>query len=398
MNNRRLLVLLAFVAFISLGLPDGLLGVAYPSIRRSFNQPVDALGAYVIMAMTGYLLSSFNSGVLVRWLGVGRLLALSCLLTGAALIGYTLVPNWTLLVGLAFFSGLGAGAIDAGLNTYSALYFSHRVMFWLHAFFGVGTTLGPIIMTTGLQMTATWRTGYLVVGFFQILLAGSFALTAPWWTVTETSENQRQDVIVPQWETLKMPMAWLGILFFFCYTGAEIGIGTWSYTLLTEARGVEAELAGFVVTLYWGAFTVGRIVAGFISHYLGEKGLLRLSLGLMLAGVGLIWLEPTLELALLGLPMVGFAFAPIFPAMVSNTVGRMGEFHTPNAIGFQVSAAALGGSILQNVIGQAARQIGLESIAWCFVAFAVVIALLYEAIQYLTLVRHAQMAQNKVTT
>src|SRR5512138_408589 len=163
-NPRLGLILLAFIAFVALGLPDGLLGVAWPSIRTGFSIPLDAIGMLLTSATAGYMTSSFLSGTIVTRIGVGRVLAASCAMTGAALIGYTLVPEWWMMVLIGVFGGLGAGAIDAGLNTYVAAHFGEGLMQWLHASWGVGVTMGPIIMTTGLTLFHTWRLGYRVVG------------------------------------------------------------------------------------------------------------------------------------------------------------------------------------------------------------------------------------------
>src|SRR5512135_701444 len=176
------LVILAFIAFVALGLPDGLLGVGWPSIRTGFSIPLDAIGMLLTTIVAGYMTSSFLSGFLLARVGVGRVLAASCFLTGLALIGYTLVPQWWMMVLLGVCAGLGAGAIDAGLNTYVATHFSERVMQWLHAFWGVGITIGPIIMTIGLTTLNTWRFGYRVVGGFQIALAICFVLTLAMWS------------------------------------------------------------------------------------------------------------------------------------------------------------------------------------------------------------------------
>src|SRR5512135_171553 len=175
------LIILAFVAFIALGLPDGLLGVGWPSIRAGFSIPLDAIGTLLVAAVTGYMTSSFLSGFLLSRVGVGRILAASCFLTGLALIGYTLVAQWWMMVLLGVFAGLGAGAIDAGLNTYVAANFGEGLMQWLHASYGIGVTLGPIIMTLALTTLNSWRVGYRVVGGFQIVLAACFVLTLAMW-------------------------------------------------------------------------------------------------------------------------------------------------------------------------------------------------------------------------
>src|SRR5512135_1853901 len=175
------LIILAFVAFIALGLPDGLLGVGWPSIRAGFSIPLDAIGMLLTAAVAGYMTSSFLSGFLLARVGVGRLLAASCGLTGLALIGYTLVPQWWMMVALGVFAGLGAGAIDAGLNTYVAANFGEGLMQWLHASYGVGITLGPFIMTSALTAFHSWRVGYDVAGVFQLALSVCFVLTLPIW-------------------------------------------------------------------------------------------------------------------------------------------------------------------------------------------------------------------------
>ena len=275
---RLALILLAFIAFIALGLPDGLLGVGWPSIRTDFDIPLDAIGLLLTASVAGYMTSSFLSGMMLSRLGVGRILAASCLLTGVALLGYTLVPQWWLMVLLGVFGGLGAGAIDAGLNTYVATHFGEGLMQWLHACWGVGITLGPIIMTVGLTALSTWRVGYQVVGGFQIALAACFALTLALWSRNPAaggSEATKRltDYQTPMGETLGQPRVWLSVALFFLCVGAESALGLWTYTLLTESRGVDKTLAGLFAGSYWLTFTLGRIVAGMVARRVGVNSL-----------------------------------------------------------------------------------------------------------------------------
>src|SRR5262249_2586289 len=172
-----LLIGLAYLGFVSLGLPDGLNGVAWPSIRATFGLPIDGLGALLLMFTVGYLASSFASGRILSTMGIGTLLSLSCLATGLSLIGYSLAPVWSLIVALAVIAGLGAGAIDAGLNTFAATQFSPRMVNWLHACYGVGAAGGPAIMTGVLTANHPWQQGYAVVGVWQLALAACFLLT-----------------------------------------------------------------------------------------------------------------------------------------------------------------------------------------------------------------------------
>jgi MFS family permease len=183
-------ILLAYVAFIALGMPDGLLGVAWPSMRVDFSIPLDSLGILLSAVVIGHMTSSFLSGTLIARLGVGNLLTFGCALIGSALVGYTLVPSWWMMVLLGVLAGLGAGAIDAGLNTFFAAHFNEGLMQWLHASYGIGVTLGPMIMTIALTTLNSWRVGYRAVGGFQIALATCFVLTLPMWRQKDASAGR----------------------------------------------------------------------------------------------------------------------------------------------------------------------------------------------------------------
>jgi len=380
--SRTGLIVLAFIAFISLGLPDGLLGVAWPSIRDEFGQPVKALGLLLFAAMFGYITSSFLSGTLMSRLGVGRLLAVSCFATGAGLLGYTLAPSWEVIALLGIVAGLGAGAIDAGLNTYIAANHSEGLMQWLHASFGVGITLGPIIMTGGLERFEQWRVGYWVVGGAQIALAICFALTASMWTRSSTARGDSEparltDYKTPLTETLRQRGAWISALLFFIYVGIELTLGHWGYTLMTEARQVLPEVAGVWVGLYWGSFTVGRILAGLYAGRLGIQRLLYISLGLALIGALLVLSNLSETTNLVGMMTVGFAIAPIFAGLVSDTENRVPHKHAANTIGMQIGAAGLGVAIVPSFAGYLADTIALEIIPLYLVALIVLMAGLF---------------------
>lgn len=373
---RKGLVLLAFVAFIALGLPDGLLGVGWPSIRAGFAIPLDAIGMLLVASVAGYTTSSFLSGFLLSRIGVGRILAVSCFLTGVALIGYTLVPQWWMMVTLGVFAGLGAGAIDAGLNTYVATHFGEGVMQWLHASWGVGITLGPIIMTVGLTTLNTWRFGYRVVGAFQLALAVCFVLTLSMWNQNNVPassdgaepEKRLTDYKTPLGETLKQSQVWLSVLLFFLYVGAESSLGTWTYTLLTESRGVDKTLAGFFAGSYWFTFTIGRIAAGVVARRAGVNKLVLGGLAGALLGAGLLIWNPSELANLLAVAIIGLAIAPIFPAMMSGTRTRVGDRYAANTIGMQMAATGLGGATISSLMGVLARQISLEVIPVCLLA------------------------------
>ncbi len=363
------LLLLAYIAFISLGLPDGLLGVAWPSIRANFGLPLDALGLLLIASTSGYLTSSFFSGALMKKLGVGGLLAVSCFFTGASLLGYTLAPGYWLIVFLGIFAGLGAGAIDAGINTYIASEHSEGLMQWLHASFGVGITLGPIIMTVGLNIFESWRWGYVVVGAAQVTLALIFGLSRHLWKrgnqaaeEAASADRKLMDFQTPMTETMRQPRVWLSVALFFLYTGVELTLGVWAYSLLTEGRGIAPQVAGLVAGSYWGMFTVGRILAGLYTHRVKTETIVRFSLVGALIGAALVWWNPSDVVSLIGIALTGFAVAPIFPGLMSGTGARVGNQHAANTIGMQISGAGLGGMALPSLAGVLADSISLEVI------------------------------------
>jgi fucose permease len=380
-QSRIGLILLAFIAFISLGLPDGLLGVAWPSLRREFGMPLDAIGFMLFAGMFGYLSSSFFSGKIVSRLGVGKLLAVSCFLTGGALVGYTLAPSYWVIVGLSLFSGLGAGAIDAGLNTYIAANHGEGLMQWLHASFGVGVTLGPIIMTTAVNGFGQWRLGYLVVGVAQLTLATCFFLTAAMWQqetpAATAQESKLTDYKTSLRETIRQRGTWMSILLFFIYTGIELAFGHWSYTLLTESRGVAPETAGLVAGSYWGMFTVGRILAGLYAKRINAHQILQFGLFSALAGGLLVVWNPSQTVSLIGIAIVGFSVAPIFPALVSTTRNRVEAKHIANTIGIQISAAGFGGTVMPTIAGILGRRTSLEAIPVFLVILIIILIAVY---------------------
>lgn len=361
-------ILLAYAAFIALGMPDGLLGIAWPTMRADFGVPLDALGMLLLASVVGYMTSSFLSGALMARIGVGRLLAISCFLTGTALFGYTLVPMWWMMVLLGVLAGLGAGAIDAGLNTYAAAHFDAGLVQWLHASYGIGITLGPIIITTALTVSDSWRVGYRVVAGFQFAMALAFVLTLSWWRDNEASrgDSQREKLLTeyktPMMETMRRPRVWLSVLLFFLYVGAEVSLGTWAYSLLTESRGVSTQWAGLLVGGYWAMFTLGRILAGLYATRLGVDLLVQGGIALAFLGSLLLWWDPFPVANLVAVALVGIAIAPIFPALISGTSRRVGAPMAANTIGMQMAVTGLGASLIPSLVGVLARRYSLEII------------------------------------
>ncbi|AKJ30122.1 MFS transporter [Caldimonas brevitalea] len=362
-------------------MPDGLLGVSWPSIHAAFALALDSLGLLVAATTAGYLTASFCSGMVLRVFPIGAVLALSTFGAAVALLGFAFTPSWWLMIALGFVAGLGGGAIDAGLNSYGARHFSPRTLNWLHAFFGLGTTIGPLIVTAVLDADRVWRLSYLIVGTAQMALAATFFLTRHRWVdVPETSDNPAPlPSAAPTLHTLRRPVVWLGMLMFFFYSGIELAAAQWSYSLLTLGRGVSETTAGFIVSLYWGSLMVGRIIFGFVANRVPLVKTLRLCIIGSIVGALLFWLNPTLLLGVAGLMMVGFFFAPIFASLISLTPQRVGHEHATSAIGFQVASAALGGATLTALAGVLADAYRLEVIGAAIFAAAVLLLFFYEA-------------------
>jgi len=376
------LVVLAYVAFVALGMPDGLLGVAWPSIRTGFSIPLDAVGLLLAACVAGYMTSSFLSGPLVARLGIGRILAVSCGLTGTALFGYTLVPEWWMMVVLGVVAGLGAGAIDAGLNTYVAAHFGEGMMQWLHASYGLGVTLGPIVMTLALTAMNSWRVGYRVVGGFQLALAICFVLTLPMWGKKDTTSGSEEpkrltDYRTPMGATLRHLRVWLSILLFFLYVGAEVSLGTWTYSLLVESRGIEPTVAGLWAGSYWATFTAGRLLAGLYAKRVGVDALVLGGLAGALLGAALLMWAPSEVTNLVAIALIGFAIAPIFPALMSGTSRRVGAHLAANTIGMQMAVSGLGTAVVPGLLGVLARQLSLEAVPVCLVVMFLALFGLY---------------------
>jgi fucose permease len=373
-QSRRDLTLLslAYIAFITLGLPVSLMGVAWPSLRAEFSLPLDAIGLLFISSTLGYLTSSALIARLISRFGIGALLILSGVLSAISLIGYTLAPVWSIIVALGALGGFGSGIMDAGLNTYLAAEYNEGQMQWLHASFGLGATLSPLIMTASLTFFASWRYAYIFLGVLMVVMTLCFYFTLSAWkrphhhelgiAQDEGAELGLMDYHTSMWQTLLRIVTWASILMFLLYTGAELTLGNWTYVLFTESRGVSPQLAGLWAGGFWATFTIGRVLAGLYTHRIRLNTMMYAAIVLSLVGAILFWWNPIPLLGVVGVFVVGFAMAPIFPGLVSSTSQRVGNLHAGNTIGIQISAAGLGGALLPALAGFLAERISLETI------------------------------------
>jgi fucose permease len=370
-----LLLLVTFLAFISIGFPDAALGVAWPSMRVTFDRDRADLGFILFASGAGYFTSGVFAGKAIHLLGVGRLLAASTTAVSIGLFGYALSPSFWLLLIVAALIGFGSGAVDAGLNFYAAEHFSVTVMNWMHAFFGIGAMLGPFIMAGVLAADGSWRIGYLIVAGVTFAMALTFALTAKRWTDGEHHDAGSRPEPAPMSDVLRQPLVWLQVAIFFIMAGIEASAGSWTATIMLERFGASPAEAGLWGGLFWGAMAVGRLVLAPLSGDLRPARLIQLgTIGLVIGGLMMTpdrqWLFQS------GLLIFGLSMAPLFPTMMSLTPARLGTSVAIHAIGFQVSAATLGVAAIPTLSGVIAGRTSLAAIPWVIAVGAVILIVL----------------------
>jgi fucose permease len=384
-----ILLVIIYLAFISLGLPDGMLGAVWPAMRITFEQPLESAGTIVIISTLCSAVSSFLSGRIIRRLGTGPLVLASCLATGLAILGCSLVPSfaWVLLLSIPL--GFGAGSVDSALNQYVAHHYSSRHMNWLHCSWGIGATGGPMILAWIFSVSLTWRTGYRIVSYVQLSLALIFLLTLGLWGKEgEKYENHTEEENLAdsanRIDTLKALAPWLSVGFFSLYVAAEFGIGLWTGSLLADSRGFSKETAGLFVAFYYGSITVGRFFAGFISDRLGNRVMVRGGILISLAGALLLSIPVSPVLALIGLILLGLGFAPQYPAMIHETPRRFGKETARLVIGFQLGASYMCGALFPAGLGLLASKTTLEIIGPVVAGIIVLLLIVSEKLNLLT--------------
>jgi len=386
-RSKRKTLIVAYAAFLTLGLPACLLGVAWPTMRAEFSLQLDAMGLVLVSSTVGYTIASFLIARLISRFGICSLLLVGSLTSALTMFGYALAPAWLIFVGMSALSGFGAGIIDAGLNAYLAAEHTESEMQWLHAAFGLGATLSPIIITVSLSRFDSWRAGYMFVGVILLILAWAFWLSRTTWrsakgppqTVRGNLEADRSliDYKTSIYESMLHPQTIVGVFLVLLYAGAEFTMGNWTYILLTEGRGISPQMAGICAGGFWGVFTVGRILGGLFAHRFSLNSLMLSSMTLALVGAVLLWLNPIPLVGVAGVCLLGFALAPIFAGLVSSTSQRVGAAHAANAIGIQVAAANIGGALLPAYGGYLAQRFSLVAIPVMIVVCIFGLLLLY---------------------
>lgn len=346
-----LLLIIIYLAFISLGLPDSMLGAAWPTISGDLSLPMAGAGLISMIISGGTIVSSILSGKLINKLGTAKLTLISVFMTAIALLGFSFSQNYLWLCIMAIPLGLGAGAVDAGLNNFVALHFSAKHMSWLHCFWGIGATGGPIIMATAIYKNGLWQKGYLTVSIIQICLVIILFISLPIWksfkdNVEEEVANEEENNNV-----FKLPGIPTALLGFFCYCALEATAGLWGASYLVKEKGVVAGVAAGWVSMYYLGITIGRLINGFITSKFSNTQLIRS--GQVIIGVGAILLLVFNQtyINLLGLILIGLGCAPIYPSMLHETPVRFGKNNSSKLMGIQMAFAYIGTTLVPPTLG-----------------------------------------------
>ncbi len=377
-NVETATVFIACLAFVGLGLSAGLLGVAWPFMQQEFNLALDAVNALLLVQTITYTLASFLIGRVLARLGSGLSLVAGMLILSLCLFSIALSSAWVWVILFGLIGGFGSGVVDAGLNMYLTAYHSAQAMNWLHASFGVGITLGPLLMTY-CALNLRWQVGYAVTASVLLLILALLVVTRHLWRNEGFRGAENQPVRrASMGQSLRLPVLWFSMIAFLAYVGLEIGIGQWAYTLLTQSRGVAPQAAGPWVSVYWGVFTGGRIFFGFIANRFESSLLLRWCLLASVVGAFMFAWNPLPLIGSLGLILTGFAQAPIFPMLMTTTPQRVGMEHAENGVSLQMSFVGVGAAILPGLIGTIGKTFGLETMATTFAVMAVITLIFHE--------------------
>lgn len=358
----QLLLAVIYLSFISLGLPDSLLGSAWPTIYPEFNVPVSYAGIIFMIISGGTIISSLQSDRLTKRFGTGKVTAFSVLTTAIALLGFSISTSYWMLVAWAIPYGLGAGSVDASINNYAALHYESRHMSWLHCMWGIGASVGPYIMSFALTNGQSWNMGYRYISIIQIVLTGILLLSLPLWKERSESGNSKEPDGKPEKaltlpEILRIPGTKQILLMFFCYCALEQTAGLWGSSYLVLKYGLDAEVAASYGSMFFIGITVGRAISGFITMKLNDNQMIRLGQGIILLGLALMFLPFGHQIALIGLIVVGLGCAPIYPCVIHSTPEMFGPEKSQAIIGVQMACAYTGNITMAPLFGLIANHI-----------------------------------------
>ncbi|MDR1796351.1 MAG: MFS transporter [Clostridiales Family XIII bacterium] len=386
----QLLIVIIYLAYISLGLPDSLLGSAWPTMRGELGAPLSYAGIVTMIIAGGTIVSSLSSDALTKKLGTGLVAALSVLFTATALFGFSLSGAFWMLCAWAVPYGLGAGAIDAALNNYVALHYSSRHMNWLHCFWGVGAAASPFIMGHALTGGLGWEGGYRTVAVVQVFFTAMLFAALPVWRSKKLPGGQGlappKTPAVRLRDAVKVEGVGTILVAFFGYCSVEATAGLWASSYLVLTRGVEAGAAARYASWFYLGITGGRFLCGFVADRVGDRGMIRYGVLLTFVGIALLW-APTATASLAGLIATGLGCAPVFPAIIHATPDNFGKENSQAIIGIQMASAYTGITFMPLLFGLIAGRAGIALYPAFLAVFALLILVMTERLNKKTMVK-----------
>ena len=383
----QILLAIIYLAFISLGLPDSMLGAAWPDMYVEFGIPLSYAGILSAIIAAGTIVSSLQSDRLTLKLGTGKVTAISVAMTAIALFGFSTTHNFWILCLWAIPYGLGGGSVDASLNNYVALHYESRHMSWLHCMWGVGAATGPYIMGYALTRGMGWNSGYRIVAIMQIVLTVVLFLSLPLWKsrkveVNSDSCESRKPMALR--DVLKIRGAKEILICFFCYCAMEQTAGLWASSYLNLHKGIPAETAAFFASMFYIGITVGRAISGFMTFKFSDTKMIRLGQGLILLGIITMIIPAHAYVSLAGLILIGFGCAPIYPCIIHSTPTHFGEDKSQAVIGVQMAFAYMGTLAMPPLFGAIANAVNVSLLPIYLFVIMVLMIVMHESMIKIT--------------
>ncbi|CRF34002.1 MFS transporter [Brachyspira suanatina] len=374
----NLLLAIIYLSFISLGLPDALLGSAWPTIHKELNVPISYAGIISIIISAGTIISSLQSDRLTKKFGTGKITAFSVAMTAIALFGFSITHSYLFLCVWAIPYGLGAGSVDASLNNYVALHYESKHMSWLHCMWGIGATIGPYIM--GYAITNNnWNAGYRYISIIQIVLTAILFLSLPLWKKNDEENKEKISTkVLSLKEIIKIPGAREIMICFFCYCALEATTGLWASSYLNIYKGVDIKTAASFGSLFYIGITVGRAISGFITMKLNDNQMIILGESLILIGIILMIIPAVNIVSLIGFIIIGLGCAPIYPSIIHSTPSNFGAENSQAIIGVQMASAYIGTLAMPPLFGYIANHISISLLPFYLILILVLMFIMHK--------------------
>ena len=378
-NMASLLLAIIYISFVSLGLPDALLGAAWPIMQTELSVPVSYAGGISLIIAIGTVISSLQADRMIKWLGTGRIMVISVAMTAAAIFGFSISDSYWMLCLWAVPYGLGAGCVDAALNNYVAIHYASRHMSWLHCMWGLGASIGPYIMGAALTGGMSWNRGYSIIAVFQVVLTAVLLFSLPLWK--KPSGGSAGDVQAKPL-TMKQILSIRGakevMIAFFCYCALEQTAILWGSSYLVMNNGMDEETAASLASLFLMGLTAGRALNGFLTYRISDTNLIRLGQGIIGLGIVIMLLPLGNGASFAGLMLCGLGCAPIYPCIIHSTPDHFGEENSQALIGVQMASAYIGICCMPPLFGIIANHLSASLLPWYLGAILVLMAVMNE--------------------